>query len=97
MAVSISQHQYTPQYNFGETTSAAIRQQRDNAHRKQINDDNLQVENKLIDLVKKPLADATLRDQQIREDQWEQKKADDAFAKEHILSKMDRREVNNMR
>ena len=86
MAVSISQHQYTPQYNFGEVTSAAIRQQRDHTHRKQINDDNLAMENKLIDLVKKPLVDMQL-------EQWEQRKIDDAFAKQHILSKMDQREV----
>jgi len=94
MGVNISQHQFTPQWNFGEVTAQAIRQQRDNAHRKQINDDNLQMENKLIDLVKKPLADATIRDQQIRQDQWEQAKANDEFAKKHILSKMDRRETN---
>ncbi len=73
--MSISMHQSNPQFDFGKVTSQAIQQQR-----------ALNMENKLIDLVKKPMVDMEI-------EKFNQQKENDKFMKAHLLNQMERKNI----
>ena len=74
--MSISMHQANPQFNFGQVTSQAIQQQR-----------SLNMENKLIDLVKRPMVEMEI-------EKYNQQKVNDEFMKDYLLSISDRRQIS---